>query len=100
MAILNIKVAVLDVKWGKKGNKFVAGTGSKLVCTGFWCNESKWWACKNMKEHKSSVATVCLDDSGLFVISGSLDLKVIISSAFVEEIDNVDNGIAPFEKVN
>lgn len=87
MAILNIKVAVLDVKWGKKGNKFAAGTGSKLVCTGFWCSDSNWWQCKNMKEHKSSVNSVCLDNSGLFVISGSLDLHVIISSAFIDKID-------------
>jgi hypothetical protein len=100
MAILNIKVAVLDVKWGKKGNKFVAGTGTKLVCTGFWCSDSNWWQCKNMKEHKSSVVSVCLDDSGLFVISGSLDLKVMISSAYVEKIDDGENCVAPFEKVN
>ena len=100
MAILNIKVAVLDVKWGKKGNKFVAGTGSNLVCTGFWCNDSNWWQCKNMKEHKSSVTSVSLDDSGLFVISGSLDLKVFISSAYIDKIDDAENSTSVFEKVN
>ena len=99
MAILNIKVAVLDVKWGKKGNKFAAGTGSKLVCTGFWCSDSKWWQCKNMKEHKSSVVSVRLDNSGLFMISGSLDLKVIISSAYIDKLDDGENCTAAFEKV-
>jgi len=99
MAILNIKVAVLDVKWGKKGNKFAAGTGSKLVCTGFWCSDSNWWQCKNMKEHKSSVVSVCLDESGLFVISGSLDLKVIISSAYIDKIDDGENSTSVFDKV-
>lgn len=87
MAILNIKVAVLDAKWGKRGDKFAAGTGSKLVCTGFWCSESKWWQCKSMKDHKSSVICVRLDSSGLFMISGSLDMKVIISSAYIEKVD-------------
>ena len=100
MAILNIKVAVLDVKWGKKGNKFAAGTGSKLVCTGFWCSDSNWWQCKNMKEHKSSVTTVALDNSGLFVISGSLDLHVIISSAFIDKIDEGETSTTNFETVN
>lgn len=99
MAILNIKVAVLDVKWGKKGNKFVAGTGSKLVCTGVWCSDSNWWQCKNMKEHKSSVVSVSLDNSGLFVISGSLDLHVIISSAYVDKIDDGGDVTGVFEKV-
>jgi len=87
MAILNVKVAVLDAKWGKRGDKFAAGTGSKLVCTGFWCEESKWWQCKSMKDHKSSVVSVRLDSSGLFMISGSLDMKVIISSAYIDKVD-------------
>ncbi len=100
MAILNIKVAVLDAKWGKIGNKFSAGTGSKLVCTGFYCNESKWWQCKSMKDHKSSVVCVRLDSSGLFMISGSLDLKVIISSAYIDKIDDsITEFDTPLQKV-
>lgn len=93
MAILNIKVAVLDAKWGKKGNKFAAGTGNKLACTGFLCKESGWWQCKSMNKHRSSVVSVILDSTELFMISGSLDLKVLISSAYIDEIDEGITGI-------
>lgn len=100
MVILNIKVAVLDAKWGKRGDKFAAGTGSKLVCTGFWCTESNWWQCKSMRDHKSSVVSTRLDNSGLFMISGSLDLKVIISSAYIDKVDdNITDFEAPLQKV-
>ena len=83
-----------------KGNKFAAGTGSKLVCTGYYSSEEGWWHCKNMKDHKSSVVSARLDSSGLFMISGSIDLQVIISSAFIEGIDDeILEFSAPFNKV-
>jgi WD40 repeat protein len=84
---LKVKVSILDVKWNEKGDKFVATTGSKLVAVGYYANELDCWNCKSIKEHNSSVTCARFDSSGLFVISGSTDLKSYIFSAYIPEVD-------------
>jgi len=81
-------VSVLDVKWSKRGDKFSACTGSKLVSTGYFAEETNWWTCVSMKDHKSSVICARFDHSGLFLVSGSTDLKVYISSAYLPDLDD------------
>jgi hypothetical protein len=99
--VLKNKVSVLDVKWSKRGDKFVATTGSKLVSTGYFSKELQWWTCQSMKDHKSSVTCARFDSSGLFIISGSTALKAIISSAYIPEVDDEYNyDDLPFELVN
>lgn len=54
-----------------------------------------------MKDHKSSVTCARFDNSGLFVISGSTDLKVYISSSYIPDIDDKhtsENESIPFTK--
>ena len=96
-----VKVSILDVKWSKRGDKFVTTTGSKLVSTGYYDDELKMWNCKSMKDHKSSVTCAKFDNSGMFILSGSTDLKAIISSAYIPEIDkNYSNQPLPFDLVS
>lgn len=88
LVVYKTKVSVLDVKWSKRGDKFSATTGSKLVSTGYFSDETGWWTCQSMKEHKSSVTCARFDASGLFILSGSTDLKAYISSSYIQEIDD------------
>jgi actin related protein 2/3 complex subunit 1A/1B len=91
----------LDVKWNKRGDKFSAATGSKLVAIGYYEADHQWWTAKLIKEHKSSVTSVKFDSLSLFVISGSTDLKAYISSAYLPQIDdNYPNENPPFPKVS
>jgi actin related protein 2/3 complex subunit 1A/1B len=85
---LNHRLAVLDVKWSVRGDKFVAATGSKLIATGYYSSEQNWWTCKQSKEHRSSVTTVRFDSTGLFILSGSTDLRAYITSAYIPEVDD------------
>jgi hypothetical protein len=95
-----VKVSILDIKWSNRGDKFVATTGSKIVATGYYDNENKWWTCMQMKEHKSSVTCARFDASGLFILSGSTDLKAYISSSYVPGLDDKYlNEPKPFELV-
>ncbi len=97
---LKVKVSVLDVKWNKRGDKFIATTGSKLVSTGFFDDELRMWTCKSMKDHRSSVTCARLDNSGLFILSGSTDMRAIISSGCISAVDDSftpEN--PPYEKV-
>jgi len=82
-----VKVSILDVKWNEKGDKFVATTGSKCVSVGYYDDELKFWNCKSIKEHNSSVTCARFDSTGLFVLSGSTDLKSYIFSAYLPEVD-------------
>ena len=44
--------------------------------------------CVNIKGHKSSVVTCEIDPTSLYVISGSTDLRVHVSSCYLPEIDD------------
>jgi actin related protein 2/3 complex, subunit 1A/1B len=97
---LKVKVSILDVKWSNRGDKFVATTGSKLVATGYYEKEFNMWNCKAMKEHRSSVTCARFDSTGLFILSGSTDLKAYISSSYMPELDDSYlNQFRPFELV-
>jgi hypothetical protein len=43
---------------------------------------------RNIKAHKSSVVTCEIDPSSLFVISGSTDLRVYVSSCYIPAVDD------------
>lgn len=88
LVVYKNKVSVLDIKWSNRGDKFIACTGSKLVSTGYYSQDMQWWTCISMKEHKSSVTCARFDNSGLFVLSGSTDLKIVVSSAYIPDIDD------------
>ena len=42
----------------------------------------------NIKSHKSSVVTCSIDPTSLFVLSGSTDLRIYVSSCYIPEIDD------------
>ena len=97
---LNVKYSVLDVKWHRKLEKFVATTGTRLVSIGYYDSKIKFWTCKSSKEHRSSVTCARLDNSGLFALSGSTDMKAIITSSYIPDIDdNSNTENLPFDKV-
>ena len=87
--------AILDAKWNNRGDKFVCSTGSNLAGVGYFSKENNWWEVKTIKckiliiiAHKSSVNSVSLDNSGLFMISGGCDMKAYITSAYIPQIDD------------
>ncbi len=43
---------------------------------------------RNIKCHKSSVVCCEIDPTSLFVISGSTDLRVFVSSCYIESVDD------------
>jgi WD40 repeat protein len=101
LVVFKTKVSILDVKWSHLGDKFCTSTGNKLASTGYYSDESKWWTCISMKEHKSSVVCVQFDRSGFFLASGSTDLRVYITSSYIDPVDaqnNFNENELPFPK--
>jgi len=86
--VASTKLGYLTCCWNKIGNKFALGTSSNMLLIGYYDEEAKWWTCKPIKKlHKSSVTTVKIDCNSLFVLSGSTDMKVYITSCYM----NFDN---------
>ena len=83
-----IKLGYLCCKWNIRGDKFCAGTSAKNLFIGFYNYDSKWWVVRNIKVHKSSVVCCEIDPTSLFVISGSTDLRVYVSSCYICDIDD------------
>ena len=86
--VVSTKLGFLCCKWNKRGDKFCEGTSSKNLYIGYFNTESNWWMGINIKGHKSSVVCCEIDPTSLFVISGSTDLRVLVSSCYKEDIDN------------
>lgn len=88
LVVLSQKGPIMDVKWSERGDKFCVATGSKLVSTGYYDKVDKWWVCHSVKKHMSAVTVAKFDRSGLFILSGSTDLKAYVSSAYLPEVDD------------
>ena len=71
-----------------RGDKFCEGTSAKQLLIGYYNVDSKWWMGRNIKCHKSSVVCCEIDPTSLFVLSGSTDLRVYVSSCYIPEVDD------------
>ena len=86
--VATTKLGYLCCKWNDRGDKFCEGTSAKQLLIGYYNVDSKWWMGRNIKCHKSSVVCCEIDKNSLFVISGSTDFRVCISSCYIPDIDD------------
>ena len=86
--VATTKLGYLCCKWNKRGDKFCEGTSAKQLFIGYYNTETKWWMGVNIKHHKSSVVICEIDPTSLFVIYGSTDLRIHVSSCYLPEIDD------------
>ena len=92
--VVTTKLGYLCCKWNKRGDKFCEGTSAKQLLIGYFCYHNKngevvnWWMGVNIKAHKSSVVTCAIDPTSLFVLSGSTDLRIYVSSCYLPEVDD------------
>ena len=86
--VVTTKLGFLCCKWNKRGDKFCEGTSAKQLLIGYFSKKSNWWMGRNIKAHKSSVVTCEIDPTSLFVLSGSTDLRIYVSSCYIPEVDD------------
>ncbi len=100
--VATTKLGYLCCKWNSRGDKFCEGTSAKQLFIGYFNTDSKWWMgipvkykVEKEKEkpvsvnvHKSSVVCCEIDPTSLYVLSGSTDLHVIVSSCYLPKIDD------------
>lgn len=88
LVIFKSKLSILGVNWSKDGDKFCGSSGGKLIVVGYYSPELGWWKGEEIKLHKSAVTCASFDPSGTFVISGSTDLKIEITSSYLKDLDS------------
>ena len=86
--VATTKLGYLCCKWNSRGDKFCEGTSDKHLFIGYYNTESNWWMGRNIKVHKSSVVSCEIDSTSLFVLSGSTDLRVYVSSCYIKSVDD------------
>ena len=86
--VATTKLGYLCCKWNSRGDKFCEGTSAKHLFIGYYNPDNNWWMARNIKVHKSSVVCCEIDPTSLFVISGSTDLRVYVSSCYIDFIDD------------
>lgn len=82
------KLGYLFCHWNTRGDKFVCGTSEKKLFMGYYSTSADWWTGRPIKGHKSSVVSARIDPSSLFIISGSTDMKVLVTSCYHPETDD------------
>ena len=98
--------ANLDAAWNHRGDKYCIGASSGHVFMGTYNTDLQFWVAISQTEepplgkplHKDSVTSVRFDPgSGRVIASASCDGKVLVTSAFDEQLDK--DGSGPFAGV-
>ena len=99
--VTTTKLGYLCCKWNSRGDKFCEGTSGKNLFIGYFETKKKdtnWWMgipvktpktdAKSKSLHHSSVVCCEIDPTSLFVLSGSTDFHVCVSSCYLPDIDD------------
>ena len=86
--VATTKLGYLCCKWNSRGDKFCEGTSAKQLFIGYYDTNTNWWMGRPIKVHKSSVVCCEIDPTSLFVLSGSTDLRVYVSSCYIPSVDD------------
>jgi len=87
LVILRISRAATAVKWSPSGKKFAVASGAKLVPVCHYESENNWWVSNLIKKHKSTILSVAWHPNSKFLLTGGVDFKARIFSAYLEDIE-------------
>ena len=84
-----LKLGFLTCSWNENGDRLCLGTSGSQLYIGFFDPSTMWWQCIESKEskkslHKSSVTTAKISPNSTYCVSGSTDLRVIITNVTIE----------------
>jgi len=94
LVLLKINRAATCCRWSVDENKFVVGSGGKLVSVCFFDKENNWWVAKQIKKnapHRSTITTVAYHPKdNLIMATGCCDLKARAFSSWLKDVDAKD----------
>jgi actin related protein 2/3 complex subunit 1A/1B len=89
-----LKLGFLTCSWNENGDKLCLGTSGSQLYIGFFDPSTMWWQCIESKEskkglHKSSVTSAKISPNNTYCLSGSTDLRVIITNVTIENYNPI-----------
>ena len=84
-----LKLGFLTCSWNENGDRLCLGTSGSQLYIAYFDPSTNWWQCIESKEskksiHKSSVTTAKISPNSTYCVSGSTDLRVIITNVTIE----------------
>ena len=100
----NLKLGFLTCSWNENGDRLALGTSGFQLYIGYFNDDpsAMWWQCMESKEkskkalHKSSVTTAKISPNSIYCVSGSTDLRIIITYIYIKE-NEYDNKYTPIK---
>ena len=90
-----LKLGFLTCSWNENGDRLALGTSGSQLFIGYFNDDptAMWWNCMESKGsakkghnlHKSSVTTAKISPNSIYCISGSTDLRIIITYIYLKE---------------
>ena len=89
-----LKLGFLTCSWNENGDRLCLGTSGSQLYIGFFDPSTMWWQCIESKEskkslHKSSVTSAKISPNNTYCLSGSTDLRVIITNVTIENYNPI-----------
>jgi len=94
LVLLKISRAATSCRWSVDENKFVVGSGGKIVSVCSFDKENNWWVAKQIKKnvpHKSTITAVAYHPTdNLLMATGCCDLKARLLNSWLKDVDAKD----------
>jgi actin related protein 2/3 complex subunit 1A/1B len=95
LVLLRFKRAATCAQWSADGKKFAVGGSEGLVAIGHFDAANDWWVCKHLKKTISGpVLSLAWHPNGRMVAVGTLEGKLMLTSAFIPEVDSTEKGLS------
>jgi len=89
-----LKLGFLTCSWNENGDRLCLGTSGSQLYIAYFDPSTNWWQCIESKEskkslHKSSVTSAKISPNNTYCLSGSTDLRVIITNVTIENYNPI-----------
>ncbi|XP_011498264.1 PREDICTED: actin-related protein 2/3 complex subunit 1A [Ceratosolen solmsi marchali] len=90
--LLRTNRAATCVKWSPNEDKLAVGSGDRVISVCYFASENNWWVSKHIKKPlRSTVTAIDWHPDNKVLAAGSTDYKIRVFSAYVRDIDNLNN---------
>lgn len=87
LVILRITAAATSVQWSADEQKFAVGSGARAVPVCYYEEGNNFWVSKMIKEHQSTILSICWHPTSPIVATASTDFKCRVFSAYLKNLD-------------
>lgn len=95
IVLLRFEKAATCCAWSPNELKFAVGGAERAIGVCSYAEEEKWWICKQIKKHNSSILSLAWHPSNVCLGSSSCDSLALINSALVKDAKDPSSAELP-----